>query len=203
MSESRESYWVRWGGVAGILTPILAFTFISLAILTYPEFSWVDNALSDLGVVPGVTSTLFNFGLFASGLFSLNFAVGLYKLSKNVLGKIGAIIFFLAGMALEGIAVANENVRPFHFAFSVAFFVLMPIALLVFYGHFLKTSQKRLGVFTWLVAGVAFLPWVLQFTVLNFSGVAIPEAISAAAGSVWTLVLSYKMLKESVQAKNS
>ena len=202
LSESRESFPVRFGGLAGILTPIMAFTFIGLAIATYPQFSWVNNGLSDLGVVPGITSTLFNFGLFVSGLFSLNFAIGLFKfLGNHITGKIGAIVFISASLALEGIAVAPENVRPFHYAFSVAFFTLMPIALLVIAGYYVITRQRPLAFFTLLVAILAAAPWVLYFLVQYVQGVAIPELLSALAGAAWAVVIGWKMFKSASQSK--
>ena len=204
MSESEKSFRVRFGGIAGILTPVLAFAFIGLAIATYPQFSWLNNALSDLGVVPGSTSTLFNFGLFVSGLFSLNFAIGLFKfLGNQITGKIGAIVFISASLALGGIGVAPENVRPFHYAFSVAFFTLMPIALLVIAGYYVITRQRPLALFTLLVAILAAAPWVLYFLIQYVQGVAIPELLSALAGAAWAVVIGWKMYKTPSQLKSS
>jgi hypothetical membrane protein len=184
----------------GIVVPIVAFTFIGLSILTYPQFSLTNNALSDLGVVPGVTATLFNFGLFASGLMSLWFAIGLYNfLSEKVLGKLGATVFGAVGLALEGIGWAPEGTNvfnfPWHYFFSVTFFTLMPIALLVIVGYFLTTRQKELSLFTLLTALVAAAPWVLYFLVRYVPGVAIPELISALTASVWAMVIGWKMFK--------
>ncbi len=180
----------------GIFTPVFAFVFIALSILTYPQFSWTSNALSDLGVVPGATATLFNFGLYGSGLLILSFAIGLYKyLSKNIIGKIGAIVFFAAGLSLEGIGWAPENIRPFHYIFSVAFFTLVPIALLVVAGYLFITREKRLGWFTLLIAVFAAAPWVLYFLVQYVPGVAIPELLSALAGSAWAVVVGWRMYK--------
>jgi hypothetical membrane protein len=184
----------------GIIVPVFAFTFIILSILTYPQFSWTDNALSDLGVVPGITATLFNFGLYASGLMSLTFAIGLYKfLYKNALGKIGAIIFFASGLGLEGIGWAPENVHafnfPWHYFFSVLFFVTVPIALLVIAGYFLSTHQTQLAGFTLLIAIVTAAPWLLYFIVQYVPGVAIPELVSALAASAWTITIGWRMYK--------
>jgi hypothetical membrane protein len=184
------------GGGAGILTPVFAFVFIGLSIASYPKFSWTNNALSDLGVVPGVTATLFNFGLYIGGLMSLWFAIGLYKLvNQNALGKIGALIFAGASLALEGIGWAPENVRPFHYLFSVAFFSLMPVALLVIAAYFLTARRKRLAAFTLLIAIFAAAPWVLYFFIRYVPGVAIPELLSALAGSVWAIVLGWRMYR--------
>jgi len=202
LSESKKSFRVKFGGIAGILTPVLAFAFIGLAIAAYPQFSWVDNALSDLGVVPGITSTLFNFGLYLSGLFCLSFSVGLYKfLDERIIGKIGSVVFVFASLSLEGIGIFPEDVRPFHFVFSVAFFVLVPIALLVIAGYYLLTHQKRMFAFTLLTAFAAAAPWILQFLIHYVSGVAVHEAVSALAGAVWAIVLGFKMLRAAARAK--
>ena len=200
MYERRKSGWLTSGGVTGVLTPVFAFVFIALSILTYPQFSWTDNALSDLGVVPGVTASLFNFGLCASGLLSLIFAIGLYKyLAKNIIGKIGAIVFFAASLALEGIGWAPENIRPFHYIFSVAFFTFVPIALLIIACYLFITRENRLAGFTLLIALLAAAPWVLYFLVQYVPGVAIPELLSALAGSTWTVVVGWSMYQSGVR----
>ena len=120
----------------------------------------------------------------------------------DIIGKIGAIVFVSASLALEGIAAAPENVRPFHYAFSVAFFTLMPIAFLVIAGYYLIIHQKVLAFFTLLVAVIAAAPWVLFFTIHYAEGVAIPELVSALAGAVWTVVIGWKMFKVSSHPKN-
>jgi hypothetical membrane protein len=198
----------------GIFVPVVAFTFIILSILSYPQFSLTNNALSDLGVVPGITSTLFNFGLYASGLMSLWFAIGLYKyLNKNVLGKIGAIVFGAASMALEGIGWAPEGTNAFnfqwHYFFSVLFFASVPIALLVIVTYLLTTRETHLAEFTLLIAIIAAAPWVTYFAVQYVPGVAIPELISALAASAWSITVGWKMwqvgtamYKSATQPKN-
>jgi hypothetical membrane protein len=194
LADRKGSYWLTTGGVTGIFTPVFAFLFIALSILTFPQFSWTNNALSDLGVVPGVTATLFNFGLYGSGLLSLSFAIGLYKyLTKNVVGKIGAIVFAAASLALEGIGWAPENVRPFHYIFSVAFFALVPIALLLIASYLFITREKGLAEFTLLIAVLAATPWVLLFLVQYVPGVAIPELLSALAASAWSILVGWRM----------
>ncbi|MGE5637109.1 MAG: DUF998 domain-containing protein [Chloroflexota bacterium] len=200
MSNRRDSFWLSAGGVNGVVTPLIAFTFIALSILGYPQFSWINNALSDLGIVPGITSVLFNFGLYVSGLLALIFSIGLYKfLNKNILGKIGAIIFAAASLALEGIGWAPENVYPFHYYFSVAFFTLVPISLLIITGYFLILRQYRFAAFTFIIAVLGAATWVLYFLIQYVPGVAIPEALSAIAGSVWTIITGWKMYQVSVK----
>jgi hypothetical membrane protein len=179
------------------VTPVLAFTCILTAIASYPAFSWTRNALSDLGVVSGVTGPLFNFGLYVSGFLIFIFAVlGLFTyLGKQWVGRIGAAFFAATGVALVGIGFFPENMAPYHYLFSVAFFVLLPISLFVITGAFALRRQAKMAVFTLLTAVVAALPWILYVYIQYVPGVAIPEAISSLAGSVWAVVLGYKMLR--------
>src|SRR3972149_1819637 len=99
LSKSRRTAWSQITGSAGILAPLFGFIFVGLAIASYPQFSWVDNALSDLGVVPGATSALFNFGLYLSGLFFFIFSAGLGAHPGGRMGgNIGGAIFVLASL---------------------------------------------------------------------------------------------------------
>ncbi|MBN1244481.1 DUF998 domain-containing protein [Candidatus Bathyarchaeota archaeon] len=201
--SQRKTSLQRIGAVSGIATPILAFTCILTTIASYPAFSWTNNALSDLGIIPGITGPVFNFGLYSSGLFAFNFAVfGLFTyLGNSWVGKIGALTFVATSVALMGIGVFPENAVPYHYLFSVAFFVLLPISLFVITGAFALKRQTKMALFTLLTAVAAATPWILYFAVHYVSGVAIPEFASAVAGSAWTVVLSYKMFKAASQPK--
>jgi hypothetical membrane protein len=183
---------------SGILSPIIGFACILIAIASYPSFSWTNNALSDLGVIPGITGSIFNFGLFTSGALAFIFAIfGLYIFfRKNWLGKIGVAVFAAGTLALIAIGVFNESYSPTHYIVSVAFFALMPIAMFTLTTSFLLTHQTKLAFFTVLAGFAAALPWVLQFTVNYVPNVAVPEFISGLIISAWTVILSYQILKE-------
>lgn len=185
------------GAISGIAAPVLAFTCILLAVYSYPPFSWTNNALSDLGIVPGITGPLFNFGLYGSGLFVFSFAVlGLFAYFRSSwVGKIGSAALAAVGLALMGIGFFPENMVPFHYLFSVAFFLLLPISLFVITGAFAFKRQTKMALFTLLIAVAAALPWILYFYIHYVAGVAIPEFASALAGSVWTVLLGCKMLR--------
>ena len=202
MAKLDDSLWLKASGICGFLTPLIAFAFIFSAIASYPEFSWLDNALSDLGIVEGATSVLFNSGLLISGALCLIFATGLFTyLKKHIAGKIGASIFILASIALFAIGVFPENIRPTHYIVSVMFFTLLPIAMMVTAGAFWLMHKTRMAAFTLLVAVAAATPWVLYFAINYAPNVAVPEAVSAFAGSVWAAVLSGKMLRKASRPK--
>lgn len=196
MSGERD-VWLKISGVSGVLTPIIAFTCISLAIASYPEFSWTENALSDLGVQAGVTAILFNSGLIIGGFLALVFALGLFMfLREKMLGRIGVFIFVLDTLALIAIGVFPENVEPAHYYASAVFFVLFPISMFVICAAFLLMGKVKMGLFTFLAAIVAAVVWIIQFTIRFVPNVAIPETISALSASTWSIVLGFKMLKE-------
>jgi hypothetical membrane protein len=196
--------WLRISGICGILTPVVALLFISLAIASYPFFSWIDNALSDLGLVPGVTAQLFNFGIVTSGILSFISATGIFLfLDGTIVSRTGAFLFVLTSMALTAIGVFPEDVRPTHYLVSVAFFVLLPISMLFITVAFWLRGRLRMAVFMLVSAFAAAIPWVVLFVVRYVSGVAIPEAVSALAGSVWIVVLGPMMLRHSPSARIS
>jgi len=196
MSEPKNLVYQRIGAASGIVSPIVAFVCILTAIATYPTFSWTNNALSDLGVVSGITASLFNFGLLASGILAFNFAIfGLFTyFGKSWTGKIGSIIFAAATIALIAISVFNENFSPTHYIVSVAFFTFAPIALFILTFGFWLNHQRGIAAFTVAVGVGAALPWILLFTFNYVPNVAIPEFLSALAVSVWAMFLGKKML---------
>ncbi len=114
------------GAAAGVAAPIIAFTCIFSSIATYPAFSWTNNALSDLGVVSGITGPLFNFGLCAAGVLGFAFAVlGLYAYFENDwVGKLGSAFFAAATISLILIGIFNEHFSPTHYIVSVGIFQL-------------------------------------------------------------------------------
>jgi hypothetical membrane protein len=209
--------WLRISGVCGVLTPVVAFMFIFLSINSASEFSWVENALSDLGVMPGATSALFNYGLIVSGILGFIFATSLFRVMRvfeifssdgkpHLLfyrGLGGALFFSLACLALIAIGVFPENVKFVHTFASVAFFVMLIIALGRLGIGFWQVRQKPWAVFTLLLGVVAAVPWLLLFLVRYVSGVAIPEFISAVAGGLWAGVFGFKMLKMASQPKTA
>jgi hypothetical membrane protein len=187
----------KFGVVCGFVFPLVAFGCIGIAIVSYPEFSWANNALSDLGVVPGVTAFAFNFGLFTAGVLGFFFAIaGLYSYFKNTTtGKIGSAVFALATIWLMAIGVFNESFYPAHFVVAVLFFITLPCALWILAVALYLKYEVNLTVFTLTSSFIAAAPWILYLLVRYVPNVAIPEAISALISSIWVITISYKILK--------
>ena len=188
---------LKIAGIIGLAAPFFAFTFILLAIASWPQFSWTNNALSDLGVQSGITTIVFNSGLVISGFLFIVFATGLFRfVGKRIVGKVGAAVFALACIMLIAIGIFNENFSPTHYFVSVGLFTLLPISLLILVAAFWVDGKHKLSALTLALALFAAAVWVVEFTVHYVSGVAIPEAVSGLAGTVWVMVLSYLMLKQ-------
>lgn len=147
----KNNIWLRISGICGIVTPLVVFTCISLAINYSPQFSWTENALSDLGVQEGVTAPLFNYGLITSGFLALIFATGVFNLIQtSTLRKIGATVFALDTIALTAIGVFPENAKPMHFYASVTFFLLFPTSMFILTATLLQQRQVKLVFSRWL-----------------------------------------------------
>jgi hypothetical membrane protein len=196
LTGRRAHVWVKLSGIMGVVTPFVAFACILLSISSYPLFSWTNNALSDLGVKEGITAPLFNSGLIISGIFALVFAAGLLRLLPNsLISRIGILIFIFAALALTAIGIFPENAKPMHYFASVAFFALFATAMLVVSAALLYARKLKTGLFTLVIAIVSIIPWAIEFSIRFVPGVAIPEAISALAASVWSIILGISMLK--------
>ena len=191
--------WLKVSGISGIIAPLMAFTLILLAIAYSPDFSWTENALSDLGVQGGITAVLFNTDLIITGVLAILFATGLFRfLRENLLGRISALVLVLDALALTAIGVFPENVEPIHYYASVTFFALLPTSMLFLGAAFLRTPRTKLGFFTFIAAIVAAVVWAIPFG----EGVAIPETLSGVSASAWAIVLGISMLKVDTGSNN-
>ena len=172
---------MKVAGLCGILAPIVNLSMIFLAISLSPWFRWSANALSDLGV--GGAAAVFNSGLMLGGTLTVILAAGLFsKFKEQNVRRVGALLLFLAAAALFGIGVFSEAAGRIHFYFSVAFFVLLPIALFVIGVGAIAAKSGKFGAFTIILAIFAGLPWAF-----NWSAEAVPEMLSALAVSVWSI----------------
>ena len=174
---------VRLFGWFGVFTPILGFGMIFLAISTAPWFSWQTNALSDLGV-EGLTAAIFNRGLMMTAAVMAVFALGIYELGKgDRLGKVGFITLIWACIFLVGIGWFPETAGRVHREVSIAFFVTLPVAMILITVSFVRRGHRKLGALGIVSGAVAIAVWTL-----SWDGVAIPEAVSAASAGVWSIV---------------
>ncbi|MFW9853533.1 MAG: DUF998 domain-containing protein [Candidatus Thorarchaeota archaeon] len=196
--DPRRFFSIRTLGLAGVLAPIIGYSGILLSILLNLDwFSLTDNALSDLGHYGnlGLRAFIYNSGLFISGLLVLIFCLAIFYQEKeaftdDALGKtlfsVGVVAFSIAGLALVSISIFSEDFGPIHQFVSEVFFVSIPFAMWFFGGAFYRRAElNTMGLFALLVGTIAGLTWISYFVLPVFSGVAIPEALSSIAVSLW------------------
>lgn len=178
----------------GIISPVLAFALIMLAISQAPWFSWTRNALSDLGV-SGMNAYLFNSSLILSAVLYFIFILGGLKpfFWSQMIGRIGVLLLLLMAVFMLLIGVFPEP-TPYHLhaVVSIGFFATLVLSLLILATALLQIQSKRkLGAFTLALAIVALLPWLVPNP---WGGLAIPELIAALAGAIWSATMSIKLL---------
>ncbi|MBI4173876.1 MAG: DUF998 domain-containing protein [Candidatus Aenigmarchaeota archaeon] len=174
----KKSDWRKIAGYCGLLAPSIAVVSIVLAILASPNFSFAGNALSDLGIEPGIAALLFNYGLIVSGMLFLAFSFGLFARLAGA-GRLGAAVMALASIALAAVGAFPENLEPLHFYASFSYFLLFPLATLLVATALSRDGEKRLawrGYVSVLIAFASIL-WIAR----SGHGIAIPEIVHALA----------------------
>jgi len=185
MGPERTVLLPRVAGATGIASQIAAGTTIVAAIVCSPWFSWTENELSILGV-EGPATGLVRWGFIAAGLLNLPFVLRLAKdLPQNPLTRSGTWCLALGSLTLAGAGIFPRSMDLPHDISSIAFFVLVTMALVVIGIGATAAYRMAWGLVT-LTAGV--LMAIIQCVPWPWSGGAIPQVLAVLPWSVWTLV---------------
>ncbi len=112
--------------------------FMLIAEFLYPGYSVSQNYISDLGVGPQPSQTIFTVSIILFGLFAL---IGAYLYSKTVEGRLFSILIAIAGIGGIGVGLFNENTGWPHSMF--AFFAFFFSALAAVYSYKLLPSPTK------------------------------------------------------------
>jgi hypothetical membrane protein len=189
-------------GLCGIIAPLVAFSFIALAIsYSLSWFRWTTNALSDLAGPPpatAISAVLFNSGLIIGGLLGIIFAVGLMQvLHQRVLGFIGAFVFVLAEISLFAVGVFPETAGRIHFYVSVAFFSLFPISMFFIGAAMINAPSERVLGFATILFGMFAVMSAAPIILVRVDDVGVHELLAVFSGSVWSIIFGIKLYKQS------
>lgn len=167
----------------GLLGPLTAILFVTVAIIFSPWFSWWNNALSDLGhSVRREAAPWFNFGLLLSGFIIILYPIMVLRNHA----KYTSYFLIIAGFSLQLIATFDEVYGSLHFLVSVLFFAALGLASTSYI-----IEKKSVVAFVALVIGSA--SWVLYVAEIIDTGIAVPEAVSAIAVFVWISLSAIKI----------
>lgn len=190
--RAKQVIIIRMTGICGIISPIVGFIVLLVAISRSPWFSWTENHLSVLGV-RGSASTLFNSGLVLVGILSFMFAIGLRKsiLSGKRLGQVGTVSLALGSCAVGAMGIFPRTTGTPHDGASLAFFIFIPLSLFLI-GLVVMTSSEKLPGLLTIIAGVLMVAF--QLVPWPWSGGAIPQALSWLPWSLWSIVFGVRLL---------
>lgn len=133
---------------------ILIFMF-QVAEFLYPGYSVSENYISDMGVGPEPTRTIFSVALIVFGVMVLMAAALLYERDRR---SPFWLFVAIAGAGALGVAIFNENYPVVHFTFS---------AITFFFGNLAAVYSFRLTrvPFSWIavVLGAVGLASMIPF----------------------------------------
>jgi len=131
--------------------------FLSVYFSYYNGFNWIKGSLSDFGLI----SNFFNLSLIISGI-----SLGIFTLT-SIERKNGYwlcrlfLIFSSIALILIGIFTKKYLV---HFIFAILLFSVFPFGL-YFLGNHLKPNNRRLAIFTKIIALSLIVFWFIFFMI--------------------------------------
>ncbi len=179
---------------------ILAWASISTAIIVSNCFNIVSMALSDLGdwttacgsntaclnSCNRLSEPIFNYGLIVSGILIAFASLGLYKYSKSY-----PLLLTLSGISLSLVGVLPERYGTTHFLAALFFFLLLPIAMLIYAKSTWNTNKKE-SLTTTILSIISFSGIILFIAIKTLKlnlGYAIPEIIGALPATTWLEII--------------
>lgn len=185
----------------GYTAPLCALVGIFIAILLSPLFSWVDNALSDLGhwtridigPYPVPRALIFNLGLITTGILLIITTIMLMTEVHDRPTSIAIIPFFLAAGFLTSIGIFSEDTWfrlgnvSLHYIASLGFFITFPFTMWLIGLSWLRFPRLRwFSIISLFLPAVSIYLWWGTFSgMFPWSGVAIPELLTALSAIAW------------------
>ncbi len=178
----------RWIAVA------LPFYFLVAVLLPSsldPTFSWVENALSRLGVTPS-TALVFNSLVALGGALFAFVAFALTTVVPRGGMRVAAALLVLSGLFLSGVGLVPMNHYPYHECIAGAFFGTAWLAILISAVALLRRGRRWEGWFSALCAILPICSWAGPL--LRLTGWAIPEVVSLLGVCGWGFIVIRRYL---------
>ena len=185
MNESRV--WEKLAGYCGALAPIVTLSLIMLSMYISPSFSITQDALSKLGVTPGLPSILFNFGLVLGGLMLMPFSLKIHRVMEK--GKFLGFLFSLISLNIIAIGVFPQS-HPFHLPLALSFFSLLPLILITLGILTLRDDAYTVGELE-IISGAA----IIAVWLVPWGSKGIPELTASVICSTWVIDKGVELAK--------
>jgi len=206
----KSKYWtsLKICGLCGIISTIIFFIFMGLAIWLSPWFSWTDHFLSDIAgslgdtsiwAGRGIASIILNSGLFLAGLIGVMFVVLIKKtrIFQSNLGKIGLFVLFVDMSALCGVGLFPVTLGNIHYGCSIVLFCLIPICLFIIAHEIGKLYGKKWWLFVNMISIISLIPACIFIFAPNLLGFtkAIGEMVMLFSLYITIIILGIKLIK--------
>ena len=176
----KPARWIRLGGLAGMLGPILfAVVVTGLSIIEYdfmrslgwdplhaPTFDWPS------GLSLGPLGWLMTLTFLVSGAFMALFAFGLRMALNTQSGRLGSTLLMFAGLAMMGLAFTTDPTlrstpATLHGRLHDLSFVLLGLTLIpamIALGLAFRRDEhwKNLAVYSWVTVALALPAFMLK-----------------------------------------
>jgi hypothetical membrane protein len=196
--ERTKNGLIRFAGICGIVGSVLPLVLVLSATYLSAGFSWSTDALSDLGI--GNQSIIFNGAVLLGGILNVAFAFGLKKFFAKRRLLSGGVASIIAGSVCLGlVGVFTTDFSLVHTMVALGYFLLVPLGFLLIGFGANDYSVKLLSI----SGGVGALVSILALPLLIFGlqlnvGFAVPELAESLVISVWTILMSTKLLKKQI-----
>jgi hypothetical membrane protein len=202
----------------GLLAPVIAMVSISVSILLSPDFSFKNNALSDLGhwtrtdigPNPFLRALIFNVGLITTGILMSVTTIWLMKRIEDNPTTLSLTPLLLSVLSLTSIGIFSEDIPiqiggfTLHFIASVGFFSTFPLSMWLTGFSLLRYEKLRwFSLLSLLLPFTSIYLWWGTFKGrFPWTGVAIPEMITAFTSIIWIWTFLGLEVKESLPKTN-
>jgi hypothetical membrane protein len=184
-----------WAGILLVLVWVGLYLVAAVAAVRSPYgYNVVDYYLSDLGNPAAPAPWAFNAGDILAGLLAIPFGLALAGTVPRVWGRVAGTLVVLAGVSLVGVGAFPEG-SPYglHGTFSLAFFLLLTIALGVVIRPFFRPGPYR-PLAAWVTVGAFALNVVLVVTwVANVGDPQLSEHLGVFSALGWTGTTSFAL----------
>lgn len=172
----------EFGGICGMLAPIIVYIFTGISILIHPGFDWSSDALSKLGAVGTSYNNIFNFGLMIGGIAGLIFTFAIFRFVETKGGIVGVSLFGAGVVCLILVGVFPQGNTP-HVYVSLLFFILSLAGMIILgvdqlwdfteaiWGIFILSSVILIGISLFIVykdIGTAMLEFLSSIPIVLF-----------------------------------
>lgn len=186
----KKDVLLKISGFSGLILPIVTIASFFISLQGVPNFSWTENAISDLGR-PGEAIYFFNVSMMFIGLLLMIFSLSLFKIFQE--NKLTNTIIFFSSLFLIGIGVFPLP-NPNHIFISGLFFIAFPIGFLLLGMMLINKKNSFLRKMGFYALFNSILAVFSAFLLLFLKGVAISEALIVIPGFIWCMLFGFKIL---------